>query len=73
MKKGGFHSYLRFFKIDLSKFSTEWQFEASAILLLNFPDYIYIISIYTAPSSNFTSFLKNLESILNLLFINNAK
>jgi hypothetical protein len=49
MKKGGVcvyvHRDLSFSRIDLSKFSIEQHFEASAILLLNFPDYIYIISI----------------------------
>jgi hypothetical protein len=62
MKKGGVCIYVHrdpsFSKTDLSKFSIEQHFEASAILLLNCPDYIYIISIYRAPSGNFTLFLK---------------
>jgi hypothetical protein len=47
--------------------------EASAILLSNSYDNIYILSIHRAPSGNFTLFLEKLESILNLLFRNNIK
>jgi hypothetical protein len=47
--------------------------EVSAILLCNSYDKIYILSIYRAPCGNFTVFLEKLETILNLIFRNNAK
>jgi hypothetical protein len=57
----------------LSNFSIDQHIEVNAILLSNFSDNIYIISIYRAPSGNFTLFLSKLESILNLFFRNNTK
>jgi exonuclease III len=77
MKMGGVciyvHRDLSFSKIDLSSYSIDQHFEASAIFLPNSFDYIYIISVYRAPSGNFTLFLKELEIVLNLFFRNNTK
>jgi exonuclease III len=77
LNKGGVciyvHRDLSFSKIDLSYFSTDQHLEACAILLSDFPNRIYIISIYRAPSGNFTLFLKKLETILNLRFSNNTR
>jgi hypothetical protein len=71
LKKGGVciyvHCDLSYSKIDLSKLSTDQHIEASVILLSHFSDNIYIISIYSAPSGNFTLFLSKLEFILNSL------
>jgi hypothetical protein len=64
---------LSYSKIDLSNFSMDQHIEVSAILLSNYHDKIYILSIYRAPCGKFTVFLEKLESILNLLFRNNAK
>jgi hypothetical protein len=62
-KKGGVciyvHCDLHYSKIDLGKFSIDQHTEATAILLSNFYDNIYIISIYRAPSGNFTLFYLN--------------
>jgi hypothetical protein len=62
MKKGGVCIYvyrdLSYSKIDLSNFSIDQRIEASAILLSNSFGNIYILSIYIAPSGNFTLFFK---------------
>jgi hypothetical protein len=77
MEKGGVCIYvycgLSYSKIDLSNFSVDQHIEVSAILLSNFSDNSYIISIYRAPSGNFTLFLSKLETVLNLFFRNNTK
>jgi hypothetical protein len=62
MKKGGVCIYvyrnLSYFNVDLSKFSIDQHIEACAILLSNSFGNIYILSIYRAPSGNFTLFFK---------------
>jgi hypothetical protein len=73
VEKGGVciyvHCGLSYSKIDLSNFSVDQHIEVSAILLSKFSDNIYIMSIYRAPSDNFTLFLSKLESIPKLFFL----
>jgi hypothetical protein len=68
LKKGGlcffFHNSLRFVGTDLQKISIDQDIEACAIRLLYSSCNIYILTIYRAPTGNFTCFIKKLEAIL---------
>jgi hypothetical protein len=61
LKKGGVcifvHNGLDFICTDLEKFSMEQDTEACAIKLLHNSYHTCILSIYTAPLGNFTSFI----------------
>ena len=59
---------LRFGGIDLEKFSNDQGIEACAIRLLYNSYNICIVTIYRAPTGNFTCFIKKLEAILCSLY-----
>jgi len=64
---------LNYMNIDLQKFSQERDIEAGAFKISVNSVNICILTIYRAPSSNFTHFLDKLELILNLLHSNNVQ
>ena len=64
---------LNYTNIDFQKFSQEWDIEAGAIKISVNSFNICILTIYRAPSGNFTHFLDKLEMILNLLHSNNTQ
>ena len=72
LKKDGmcifFHSSLSFVGNDLEKFSNDQVVVACAIRLLCNSYSIYILSIYRAPTGNFTCFIKILDAILRSLY-----
>ena len=61
------------FKNDIQKFLHERDIEARAVKLSVNSRNICILSIYRAPSGNFSFFLDKLETILNLLYKNNTQ
>jgi hypothetical protein len=63
---------LSFVSVDLHKFSSDQDIEACAILLTTSLYEIFILSVYKAPSSNFSYFLNKLEAILNFLYQKNT-
>jgi hypothetical protein len=76
LHKGGSCIYvqdtLRFVSVDLHKFSSDQDTEACAILLITSLYEIFILSVYRAPSSNFSYFLNKLEAILNFIYQKNT-
>jgi hypothetical protein len=62
------HNSLNFVGTDLKKFSTDQDIEACAIRLLYNSNNICILTIYRAPTGNFTCFVKKLEAILCSLY-----
>jgi exonuclease III len=59
------HKELEFFSISLDKYCKEKDTEVCAMILNVTPIQIFILAVYRSPSSNFTNFLKNLDSVLN--------
>jgi len=64
---------LNFKNVDIQKFIHERDIEAGAVKLSVNSLNICILSIYRAPSGNFSFFLDKLETILNLLYKNNTQ
>jgi hypothetical protein len=59
-----------FFSISLDKYCKEKDIEVCAVRLQRPPIQLIILAIYRLPSGNFTTFLKNLDSILSIWYSN---
>ena len=59
-----------FFSIPLDKYCKEKDIEVCAVRLQKPPIQLIILAIYRSPSGNFTTFLKNLDSILSTWYSN---
>jgi hypothetical protein len=64
---------LNFMNIDLEKFSHERDIEVGAVKIIVNSANICILSIYRAPSGNFSLFLDKLEMVPKLLHRNNTQ
>jgi len=64
------HEDLDFFSVSLDKYCKERDIEVCALRLKITPLQLIILAIYRSPSGNFTNFLKNLDSILNIWYSN---
>jgi len=64
------HEDLDFFSVSLDKYCKEKDIEVCALRLKITPLQLIILAIYRSPSGNFTNFLKNLDSILNIWYSN---
>jgi len=62
------HNSLKFTNIDLSEYCKEKYIEISAVKLNINNLTMCIITIYRAPSGNFTYFLQNLDNVLQSLY-----
>jgi hypothetical protein len=67
------HNSLNFVGTDLEKFSNDQEIEARTIRLLQNSYNICILTIYRAPTGNFTCFIKKLETILGSLYTLNMQ
>jgi exonuclease III len=77
LKNGGVCIYVRkdfdFFSISLDKYCKEKDIEVCAVRLQIPPIQLIILAIYSSPLGNFTTFLKNLDSILSTWYSNKTE
>ena len=64
------HKSYQFINVDINSHCQEQNIEVCAIRLVHSPLNLCVLSVYRSPSGNFDIFLKKLEEILNLLFLN---
>ena len=64
------HEDFDFFSIPLDKYCKEKDTEVCAVRLQKPPIQLIILAIYRSPSGNFTTFFKNLDSILSTWYSN---
>jgi hypothetical protein len=62
-----------FFSISLDKYCKEKDIEVCAVRLQRPPIQLISLAIYRSPSGNFTTFLKNLDSILSTWYSNKTE
>ena len=67
------HEDLEFVSISLDKYCKEEDIEVCAIKLNVTSKQLIILAIYMSPSCNFTIFLKNLGSVLNIWYSNKTE
>jgi len=74
LKNGGVCIFVRedfdFSSIPLDKYCKEKDTEVCAVRLQKLPTQLIILAIYRSPPGNFTTFLKNLDSILSTWYSN---
>jgi hypothetical protein len=59
---------IKFDRINLDKYCIEFDIELCAVRIQNELSYIYVLSLYRAPSGNFSNFLFQMDEMLNSLY-----
>jgi exonuclease III len=59
---------IKFDRVNLDKYCDDFDIELCAVRIQNESSYIYVLSVYRAPSSNFSNFMLKMDEVLKSLY-----
>jgi hypothetical protein len=59
---------LKFDRVNLNKYCTDFDIELCAVRIQNESSYIYVLSVYRAPSGNFNNIMIKMDEVLKSLY-----
>jgi hypothetical protein len=59
---------IKFDRVNLDKYCADFDIEICAVRIQNESSYIYVLSVYRAPSGNFNNFMLKMDEVLKSLY-----